>query len=331
MPFTETMKTTTLMMTPPVMELYAFLDTYQVDDNALITDTFKQDYPGVNIMQGSAYINVSLSAAADPTSPNFMQWYDPDPANLSLHRERRSAVQRHRSHRLLPGQLLHAAVDPLRRRRQPPAARATASSAAPRRRRSFGQFTLDDFGESAWRMVTITTPTPASRPRSSATSPRCARRTSSYLQTPHPGFFSTPAFFANWPTNQSNQMRVTANQALIVGTGHAGRRHRHDDAAPGGRARRRARREPRPAGDGVLRLPPAPRPDAGDPLQRLDLLVLPAAGPGDDRPEGAVRLRGRRRSRSSASPTSAPPWRRTPTSPRPGCRSSATTPTRGRA
>ena len=39
------------------------------------------------------------------------------------------------------------------------------------------------------------------------------------LNTPHPGFFSTPAFFANWPTNQSNEMRVTTNQALIVATG----------------------------------------------------------------------------------------------------------------
>src|SRR5262249_37553125 len=30
-----------------------------------------------------------------------------------------------------------------------------------------------------------------------------------------------PAFFANWPTNSSNQMRVTVNQALIVATGTA--------------------------------------------------------------------------------------------------------------
>src|SRR5262249_45917802 len=33
------------------------------------------------------------------------------------------------------------------------------------------------------------------------------------------GFFSTPAFFANWHTNASNQMRVTLNQTLIVATG----------------------------------------------------------------------------------------------------------------
>ena len=39
------------------------------------------------------------------------------------------------------------------------------------------------------------------------------------IGTPRPGFFATPAFHANWPTNQSNQMRVTLNQALIVATG----------------------------------------------------------------------------------------------------------------
>ena len=39
------------------------------------------------------------------------------------------------------------------------------------------------------------------------------------LTVPRIGFFSTPAFFANWQTNLSNQMRVTINQALIVATG----------------------------------------------------------------------------------------------------------------
>ena len=41
------------------------------------------------------------------------------------------------------------------------------------------------------------------------------------LGTPRPGFFTTPAFGANWPTNTSNQMRVTLNQILIVTTGMA--------------------------------------------------------------------------------------------------------------
>ena len=41
------------------------------------------------------------------------------------------------------------------------------------------------------------------------------------LTTPHVGFFTTPAFFGNWPTNSSNQGRVTANQTLIVALGGA--------------------------------------------------------------------------------------------------------------
>jgi hypothetical protein len=41
------------------------------------------------------------------------------------------------------------------------------------------------------------------------------------LETPRVGFMTTPAFFANWPTNDSNQARVTTNQATIVALGLA--------------------------------------------------------------------------------------------------------------
>jgi hypothetical protein len=55
------------------------------------------------------------------------------------------------------------------------------------------------------------------------------------LQIPRIGFFSTPAFFANWPTNISNEMRVTVNQTLIVATGAAidGTDTTVPDTAPG--------------------------------------------------------------------------------------------------
>jgi hypothetical protein len=39
------------------------------------------------------------------------------------------------------------------------------------------------------------------------------------LSTARAGFFTTPAFFANWPTNEDNQLRVTTNQTLIVALG----------------------------------------------------------------------------------------------------------------
>lgn len=41
------------------------------------------------------------------------------------------------------------------------------------------------------------------------------------VRTPRVGFFSTPAFFANWTTNNSNQHRDTLNQALIVALGRS--------------------------------------------------------------------------------------------------------------
>ncbi len=41
------------------------------------------------------------------------------------------------------------------------------------------------------------------------------------VRTPRVGYFSTPAFFANWTTNNSNQQRDTLNQALIVGLGRS--------------------------------------------------------------------------------------------------------------
>ena len=144
-----------------------------------------------------------------------------------------------------------------------------------------------DFSD--WKMVTIRPPVRARPSRRSTTCPRCARRTSSCSTMPRVGFFSTPAFFANWQTNTSNQMRVTMNQTLIVGARRVGRRHRPDHAPddhPGS-----TRRTPRQAG--LLRVPPDARPDAVD--LRVDVLVeLP-------RPD----RRGVRRRRRGSSPSAA--------------------------
>jgi hypothetical protein len=48
-------------------------------------------------------------------------------------------------------------------------------------------------------------------------------RTSNELvaQVPRVGFFTTPAFFAVWPTNDANSMRVTTNQTLVVAFGQS--------------------------------------------------------------------------------------------------------------
>ncbi len=227
-PFTDTMTTTQVMMTPPLMELYAFLDAYHVDDNAKITDTFATDYPGVDIMQ-SAKFGATSPGAADPTSPDFMHWYDPDPPNLVF----------------TPGPAACNGVDPIvyypggyytlqwilygATYNHPPSKGSTTNCGSraglvtttppPGTNSQYTQFTVDDFGESAWRMVQIVPPGPGLTQTKFFDIPALRAANQLVLNTPHPGFFSTPAFFANWQTNQSNQMRVTANQALIVGTG----------------------------------------------------------------------------------------------------------------
>ena len=46
-----------------------------------------------------------------------------------------------------------------------------------------------------------------------------AATTSISLRQPRLGFFSTPAFLANWETNEDNQFRVTTSQTVIVSLG----------------------------------------------------------------------------------------------------------------
>ena len=84
-PLSEAMTTKRLMMTPPLMELYAFLDTYHVDDKSKITDSFAADNPSVTqIVEGTAGLSaVTQAESVDPTSPYFMKWYNPDVALLS--------------------------------------------------------------------------------------------------------------------------------------------------------------------------------------------------------------------------------------------------------
>jgi hypothetical protein len=73
----------------------------------------------------------------------------------------------------------------------------------------------------AWRLVTLRAPAAGEARTVFYDLPALRTASELVLSTPRVGFFSTPAFFANWPTNASNQMRVTANQALIVATGTA--------------------------------------------------------------------------------------------------------------
>jgi hypothetical protein len=68
-------------------------------------------------------------------------------------------------------------------------------------------------------MVTISQPASGQATTAFYDLPSLRTATQLVLKIPRTGFFSTPAFAANWQTNTSNMMRVTTNQALIVGLG----------------------------------------------------------------------------------------------------------------
>ncbi len=213
-PFTDTMTTQRFMMTPALMELYAFFDAWQVNDAGVVTDRFKIAHPGLSIVVGTEQGPIPIEETLDPESPNYMHWYNPDvavdaakdparcgmdpivfPANGSLlHNILIGSLDNHKA--VGPGQCTHGG----------------GSSQAP-------QLTPADF--SAWKMVTIRGPRPGEATTAFYDLETLRKKSELVLDVPRVGFFSTPAFFANWQTNDSNQMRVTMNQALIVALGAA--------------------------------------------------------------------------------------------------------------
>ena len=75
-------------------------------------------------------------------------------------------------------------------------------------------FTAQDLSD--WRMVTISQ---EGQPLRAFDLPALRKATTLSSKLPRVSFFTTPAFLAVWNTNDSNQHRVTANQALLVALG----------------------------------------------------------------------------------------------------------------
>ena len=210
-PLSAGMTTHQLMMTPALKELYAFLDVWEVDDAGKTTDAFKKANPKLQIVVENAAGPIPITDTLDPSSPNYMHWYDPDvtadapsvagcaedPITLPV-----SAASLH--------YLLYGSLDGHKSSGgvtcPPMAGSATAT-----------QFIASDFTD--WTLVTVRAPAAGEATTTFYDLPALRAATELVLTIPRQGFFSTPAFFANWQTNTSNQMRVTLNQSLIVALG----------------------------------------------------------------------------------------------------------------
>jgi hypothetical protein len=210
-PLTVGMTTHKLMMTTALKEVYAFLDAWQVDDAGKVTDRFKQANPGLKITVGTAQGPIPIADTLDPTSPNYMHWYDPDAAT-----EDASIAGCAADPIVYPASaitlhwLLYGSLDGRKTADGTSCPQSGGTASAP-------QLTAADFSD--WTMVTIREPKNGDTPTAFYDLPALRAATELVLTIPRVGFFSTPAFFANWQTNTSNQMRVTMNQTLIVALG----------------------------------------------------------------------------------------------------------------
>jgi hypothetical protein len=210
-PFTEAMTTQQLMMTTALKELYAYLDTMEINDDGAPFDHFRQQYKTVPIVVEASQGPIPMAQSVDPTSPNFLHFYDPDVATAGSQvpgcqqDPTTLPTQAITLHWLLLGSLdghvlANKTICPL-------------FAGSPHAT----QFLSSDFSD--WTMVTLRRAAAGEAITAFYDLPALRTTNELVLSLPRAGFFSTPAFFANWQTNVSNQMRVTLNQALIVATG----------------------------------------------------------------------------------------------------------------
>ena len=210
-PFKETTTTQQFMMTPALMEMYAFLDGWQVNNAGQYRDIFAETHPDVTVVAEASEGPIPIRESLDPNSPNYMRWYNPDVALTGAIYPSCAADPV-----VFPtgqvGFTLHLLLAGTINQRSVFCPRIDGSANA-------AQMTDDDYR--TWKMVTVRTPRAGETPTAFYDLPSLRSTNELVLQTPRVGFFTTPAFFANWPTNASNQMRVVANQTLIVATGTA--------------------------------------------------------------------------------------------------------------
>jgi hypothetical protein len=209
-PFTEVLTTDRFMLNAPLMSSYAFIDAFpQSDSDKVVAQgiwLIRQKYPMFSFTRTTNLdpttgmpVPIALEDSINPASPHFMVWYDPNPYAGALERCKEPEVR-------MGANGLSALADFLYGGR--PGCGSTTS-----------QWTAADWD--GWRMVKVRVPRAGEERSVFFDVPRLRDPATAelVLNTPRIGFMSTLAFFANWPTNNSNSYRVTTNQTMIVALG----------------------------------------------------------------------------------------------------------------
>ena len=176
---------------------------------------------------------------------------------------------------------------------------------------------LTDADYSDWRFVDLEQATSAANVPRFYDLETLRTATTVPLMQPRNGFFTSPAFLANWETNEDNQFRVTTSQTLIVALGEICR-------PPTRRCRSTwpawPRSTPSPARPATAATSSSIRCASTSPgSSRSNTRLLTARAPSLDRSLSRASFR-----MAATSTTSRRRWQGTPSSRRVGCRSCVT-------
>jgi hypothetical protein len=205
-PFHETITTQTYQMNVPLMVFYGYLDSRYRNDTrtgsivsrVAALPNFKYQYT-TNM--------VPLSATLTPGNANYLVWQRPtaytgtDPICQQATSPSTTGVNGERFlYTFIMGRV-----------------NAQGSNGCGATGGGNGLFTAAEWD--TWKPVTIRTPNTGEQPTNFFDLLKLRSTNEMVLESPRAGFFTTPAFIANWPTNASNQHRVSINQMMIVALG----------------------------------------------------------------------------------------------------------------
>jgi hypothetical protein len=213
-PFTETVTTNRFMVNLPLMVMLSYMDATPQNDTGgavgagyWLTSKLGKGFQAVLTTNTDPTtllpVAIPFTDSINPASPNFMHWSFVQPADLVKNKACTDPT-------LVTGNnIMPLALRALFGIRQ-----ACGGASSP-----LAQILPEDW--TTWRMVTIRQPRAGEERTTFWDVAKLRASNELVLATPRVGFFTTPAFFANWPTNTSNSYRVTLNQTLIVALGRS--------------------------------------------------------------------------------------------------------------
>jgi hypothetical protein len=245
-PFNTAATTTSFMMTTAMMEYYAYADASMVTD-ATESGAGQGDFRFYDANKSWSWsvtskTNIPLADSGNPSSPNYLKFYDPTLPTIYQQTDGQTAATATYCAGIDPvvenagtsfglgsqlGVWLYSYLrgenfwffDHNQGQGNATWCQAGGGTTDSHNVTHPAALTSADYGD--WRMVNIQ-PVSASAPESRFFDVVGIRAASTLnLYENRIGYFTTPSFFSQYPTNISNQARGITNQTMIVGLGRA--------------------------------------------------------------------------------------------------------------